>query len=215
MSEPNLIFIIGGSAGAKIATNIFKKTHPFHILYYVECFAEEIIINRLYPTVEKSLDHIKNINVDYFIATGDNTLRKKHYELIKNHTKKEPINCIHPSAVVESKRIGHGNLFCPNSVAHIDSSIGNCTIINTGSVVEHDCTIGDFTQISPNATLCGYVTVGENCFISAGSTIIPKIVIGDNSIVAAGSVVKEDVPPNVMVAGVPAKVKKTYNDGKI
>jgi len=208
MSEPKSIFIIGGSAGAKIATNIFKLTHPHHVLYYVECFADEIQINRLYSTVEKSLEHIKNANVDYFIATGDNNLRQKHYELIKGHTKKEPINCIHPTSVVEAKRFGHGNLVCPNAVIHVDSIIGDCTIINTGSVVEHDCRVGDFSQISPNATLCGYVQVGENCFISAGSTIIPKVLIGNNSTVAAGSVVREDVPPNVMVAGVPAKVKK-------
>lgn len=208
MSEPKSILIIGGSAGAKIATNIFKKTHPFHILYYVECFADEIQINRLYSKVEKSLDYIKKNNVEYFIATGDNSLRKKHYELIKDYTKKEPINCIHPSAIVEAKRLGHGNLVCPNAVVHVDASIGNCTIINTGSIVEHDCWVDNFTQISPNATLCGYVRIGENCFISAGCTIIPKIVVGDNSIVAAGSVVTEDVPPNVMVAGVPAKVKK-------
>jgi acetyltransferase EpsM len=202
------ILIVGGSSGAKIATNIFKMTHPHHVLYYAECFADEIQINRLYSTVEKSLDYLKKTNVDYFIATGDNILRKKHYELIKSYTKKEPINCIHPTAVVETKRFGHGNLVCPNAVIHIDSNIGNCTIINTGSVVEHDCWVGDFSQISPNATLCGYVQVGENCFISAGSTIIPKVLIGNNSTVAAGSVVREDVPPNVMVAGVPAKVKK-------
>jgi acetyltransferase EpsM len=208
MSEPKSILIVGGSAGAKIATNIFKLTHPHHVLYYIECFADEIQINRLYSTVEKSLDYLKKTNVDYFIATGDNILRKKHYELIKSYTKKEPINCIHPTAVVETKRFGHGNLVCPNAVIHIDSNIGNCTIINTGSVVEHDCWVGDFSQISPNATLCGYVQVGENCFISAGSTIIPKVLIGNNSTVAAGSVVREDVPPNVMVAGVPAKVKK-------
>jgi acetyltransferase EpsM len=137
-------------------------------------------------------------------------LRKKHYELIKEHTKKEPINCIHPTAVVESKRFGHGNLVCPNAVVHIDSHIGDCTIINTGSVVEHDCHVGDYSQISPNTTLCGYVHIGENCFISAGSTIIPKVTVGDNSIVAAGSVVITDVPPNVMVAGIPSKVKKVY-----
>jgi sugar O-acyltransferase (sialic acid O-acetyltransferase NeuD family) len=209
MSEPKSILIVGGSAGAKIATNIFKLTHPHHNLYYVECFADEIQINRLYPTVEKSLEHINVPNVDYFIATGDNDMRKKHYELIKNYTKKEPINCIHPTSVVETKRIGHGNLVCPNAVIHIDSIIGNCTIINTSSVVEHDCFIGNFSQISPNTTLCGYVKIGENCFISAGSTIIPKIEVGDNSIIAAGSVVINDVPPNVMVAGIPSKIKKT------
>ena len=208
MSEPKSILIVGGASGAKIATNIFKLTHPHHVIYYVECFADEIQINRLYSTVEKSLEYINKSNVDYFIATGDNLMRKKHYDQIKSYTKKEPINCIHPTAVVETKRFGHGNLVCPNAVIHIDSNIGNCTIINTGSVVEHDCWVGDFSQISPNATLCGYVQVGENCFISAGSTIIPKVLIGNNSTVAAGSVVREDVPPNVMVAGVPAKVKK-------
>lgn len=206
------ILIIGGAAGARIATNIFRKTHPYSLLYYVECFAEEIILNRLYSTVEKSLEHIKQTDVDYFIATGDNKLRRKHYELIKNYTGKEPINCIHPTATVEAKRIGFGNLICANAVVHIDSIVGNGTIINTSSVVEHDCVIEDFAQISPNATLCGYVVVGENSFISAGSTIIPKILIGSNSMVAAGAVVKENVPNDVMVAGVPSRIKKNYNE---
>lgn len=210
MSNPKSIIIVGGSAGAKIATNIFKITHPRHVLYYVECYADEIQTNRLYPTVEKSLKYLKSANVEYFIATGDNLLRKTHYELIKQYTKKEPINCIHPTAVVESKRFGHGNLVCPSAVVHIDSYVGDCTIINTGSVIEHDCHVGDYSQISPNATLCGYVHIGQNCVISAGSTLIPKVKVGDNSIVAAGSVVIDDVPPNVMVAGIPSKIKKVY-----
>ena len=204
------ILIVGGSSGAKIATNIFKMTHPHHVLYYAECFADEIQINRLYSTVEKSLEYIKKSNVDYFIATGDNLIRKKHYELIKSYTKKEPINCIHPSSIICTKKIGNGNLICPNSVIHVDAYIADCTIINTGSVVEHDCHIDSFSQISPNVTLCGYVKIGESSFISAGSTIIPKIKVGHNSTIAAGSVVIEDVPSNVMVAGVPSKIKKYY-----
>ena len=78
MSEPKSIIVVGGSAGAKIATNIFKMTHPRHVLYYVECYADEIQTNRLYSTVEKSLEHLKSPNVEYFIATGDNLLRKTH-----------------------------------------------------------------------------------------------------------------------------------------
>jgi acetyltransferase EpsM len=204
------ILIVGGSSGAKIATNIFKMTHPHHVLYYAECFADEIQINRLYSTVEKSLEYIKKSNVDYFIATGDNLIRKKHYELIKSYTKKEPINCTHPSAIISTKKIGNGNLICPNAVIHVDAYIGDCTIINTGSIVEHDCHIDSFSQISPNVTLCGYVKIGESSFISASSTIIPNIKVGNDSTVAAGSVVIEDVPSNVMVAGVPSKIKKYY-----
>jgi acetyltransferase EpsM len=202
------IFIIGGNAGAKIATNIFGITHPNHGLCYVECFCNEITTNRLFRTVEESLDTLKDENIEYFIATGDNELRKKHYELIKNYTNKEPINCIHPTALIETSKIGYGNLICPNAVVHIDASIHNCTIINTGSIIEHDCNVGSFSQISPNTTLCGYVNIGEGSFIGASSTLIPKISVGNNSIVAAGSVVTKDVQSHTMVAGVPSKIKK-------
>ncbi len=211
MSEPKSIFIIGGSAGAKIATNIFNLTHPHHVLYYVECFSDDITHNKIYPTIDKALEHLSLPNIDYFIATGDNKMRQDHYEMIKSYTGKEPLNCIHPSSIISAKRIGNGNLICPNSVIHVDAYIGDCTIINTGSIVEHDCFVDDFTQISPNATLCGYVKIGKRSFISAGSTIIPKIKIGDDSTVAAGSVVIVDVPSNVMVAGIPSKIKKNYN----
>ena len=41
-----------------------------------------------------------------------------------------------------------------------------------------------------------------------GAIIIDHINVGKNSIVAAGAVVTKDVPENVLVAGVPARVIK-------
>lgn len=46
----------------------------------------------------------------------------------------------------------------------------------------------------------------SGCVIGANSTILPGITVGRESFVAAGSVVTKDVPPNSLVAGVPAKV---------
>jgi acetyltransferase-like isoleucine patch superfamily enzyme len=37
---------------------------------------------------------------------------------------------------------------------------------------------------------------------------LPKVSIGSNVIVGAGSVVTKDVPDNVMVVGIPAKIVK-------
>ena len=44
--------------------------------------------------------------------------------------------------------------------------------------------------------------------IGSSSTIMCGVTIGENSIVGAGAVVTKDVPPNTIVAGVPAKVIK-------
>lgn len=52
------------------------------------------------------------------------------------------------------------------------------------------------------------VTIGKDVWVGANSTILPGVTIGDYSVVAAGSVVTKDVPSGVLVAGVPAEVKK-------
>lgn len=50
------------------------------------------------------------------------------------------------------------------------------------------------------------VTIGDNVWIGGGAIILPGVTIGDNSVIGAGSIVNKSIPPNVMVAGNPAKV---------
>ena len=50
--------------------------------------------------------------------------------------------------------------------------------------------------------------VKKGASIGSSSTIMCGITIGENSIIGAGSVVTKNVPPNSIVAGVPAKVIK-------
>ena len=49
-------------------------------------------------------------------------------------------------------------------------------------------------------------------WVGARSVILPGVKIGNNVVIAAGSVVTKDVPENVMVAGVPAVVKKSLEE---
>ena len=58
----------------------------------------------------------------------------------------------------------------------------------------------------------GKIKIGNNCFIGARSILMPEISIGDNVIVGAGSIVTKDIPPDSVVAGVPAKVIKTIDE---
>jgi acetyltransferase-like isoleucine patch superfamily enzyme len=52
------------------------------------------------------------------------------------------------------------------------------------------------------------VLIGPNVWVCAGAMILKGVTIGANSVVAAGSVVTDDVPPNVVVAGNPARIVK-------
>ena len=56
------------------------------------------------------------------------------------------------------------------------------------------------------------IIIKKNCWICSSATIIGGVTVGENSIVAAGAVVTKDVPPNSIVAGVPAKVVRTIDE---
>lgn len=58
----------------------------------------------------------------------------------------------------------------------------------------------------------GPVKIGNNVFIGFNVTITCNVEIGDNCIVGTGSVVTKNVPPNSVVAGVPAKVICTLDE---
>ena len=52
------------------------------------------------------------------------------------------------------------------------------------------------------------VKIGNKVWVGAHATILAGVTIGDNAVVAAGAVVTKNVPPNTVVAGVPARVIK-------
>lgn len=52
------------------------------------------------------------------------------------------------------------------------------------------------------------VTIGNDVWIGGHCTICPGITIGNGVVVAAGAVVTKDIPDNVLVGGVPAKIIK-------
>lgn len=50
------------------------------------------------------------------------------------------------------------------------------------------------------------VTIGDGAFIGLGATIMPGVTIGERAIIGACSLVRNDVPADTTVAGVPARV---------
>jgi serine O-acetyltransferase len=84
----------------------------------------------------------------------------------------------------------------------------------TGFVVGETALVGDNCSFLHAVTLGGsgketgnrHPKIGDNVLVGAGAKILGNIKVGSCSRVAAGSVVLSEVPPNVTVAGVPAKI---------
>ena len=79
-----------------------------------------------------------------------------------------------------------------------------------------DATIGERTNIGAGTVTCNYdgknkheTVIEDDVKIGSDTMLVAPVRVGARSVTGAGSVVTKDVPPDSLVAGVPAKVKKT------
>lgn len=93
--------------------------------------------------------------------------------------------------------------------------IGNhCTVTAGVSFLTHDGGAWVFRDEVPDLNVFGKIEIKDNCFIGINSIILPSVTIGPNAVVGAGAVVTKDVPPDSVVAGVPARVICTLQEYK-
>lgn len=144
-------------------------------------------------------------NSDFFVAIGDNNIRKKIQNKLEDN-KCNIISLIHPQAVIGSNvSIGKGVVIMAGVVINVGARIGNGTILNTCCSVDHDCIIDDFCHISVGSHIAGNVAVGKGSFVCAGATVINNIKICDECVIGAGAVVIKNIDNSGTYVGVPAR----------
>jgi sugar O-acyltransferase (sialic acid O-acetyltransferase NeuD family) len=141
-----------------------------------------------------------------FIALDDNKLRKTVVRILQEERHVQPVNAVHPSAVLaSSSSIGYGNFVDAGAVVGAGAEVGSHCIIQAKAVVGVETRIGDYVQIGSGSIINPGVEIEEEAFIGSGVTIISGITVGKGARVGAGSTVIGPVKAGETVFGNPAQ----------
>ncbi len=116
---------------------------------------------------------------------------------------------VHPSSHVEkSALLEPGSIVLVDCTIDMHAHVGENVLLSSRCFVSHHVKIGPHSFCGPAVNLAGRAEVGECCFLGIGTTCVDGVRLGTNVQTAAGSVVIKDAPDHVLIAGVPAVVKK-------
>ena len=147
----------------------------------------------------------------------DCAIRTRFYEITMGENCKGEFYCLQNTFLNFPNRIHIGrNVFLNrnvNIVARTDIYIGDNVMIGPNVVINSGSHIYDDVNrlIRDQGHKKSPITIENNVFIGGNAFILPGVHIGSGSVVAAGAVVTKNVPPKVVVAGVPAKIIKTLH----
>lgn len=211
----NLI-ILGGSGIGMIACSVANDLGIYNVLGFLNDVVPVGTLIGKYnkiPVIGTTLDvdhYLTDENNVFFIAYVGMQNEEEVYNKIDSL--KIPSNryatLIHPSAIVPKGfcKIGNGVLMSPLSQLSPDTTVEDNCILLPNSFLGHDSTMRRFAHIASNAVIGGNVDVGRAVHVGTNATIREKIKIGDFSLIGSGAVVLNDVAPNTIVVGNPAKL---------
>ncbi len=135
-------------------------------------------------------------------------------------------------AILAAHKLHNGHKFTPEITIGNNCDFGDYTHITCINkiLIGNNLLTGRFVLISdnshgkaaledmkesPNERILhskGPIIIGDNVWIGDKASILSNVKIGDGAIIGANSVVTKDVPPYSVVAGIPAKIIRQFNN---
>jgi len=204
------IVLLGVGGHAKVVWDALSRMREENAIQVVAVLDDDARLwgkHFMNLTVQGAIHEIALVQAEAaVIAIGDNSARRRVYETVKA-LGIPLLNVIHPSAVIAADvQLGDGIVVFANVVVNIGARVGDNVILNTACTVDHDCVIGAHAHIAPGVHLAGGVSIGEGTLMGIASSAIPLVEIGKWVTVGAGSVVVRNIPDNVTIASIPARI---------
>ena len=164
------------------------------------------------PIIEANKDNIADLVIE-------NDCRNSAIPLLDM---KDVTARIEPGAIIrEQVEIGANAVVMMGAILNIGAVVGEGSMIDMGAVLGGRATVGKNCHIGAGAVLAGViepasatpVVIEDGVLIGANAVVIEGVRVGAGAVVAAGAVVVEDVPPNMVAAGCPARIIKEKDSG--
>jgi len=209
------MLIIGAKGFAKDILEIMRQNNELDQLFFYDDLnsdTEDKLFGEfpILKSMEEAEAYFSNIDNRFSIGIGNPHLR---YEMYHQFT---AIGGVLQATISPKIDVGHYQVSIGKgcnilSGVKISNSveIGMGTMIYYNSIINHDVVIGKFVEISPGAIILGHCKIGSFTHIGSGAIVLPGVTVGNYVEIAAGAVVINDTPDHVLIAGVPAIVKKT------
>ncbi|MEL9989840.1 MAG: DapH/DapD/GlmU-related protein [Thermoproteus sp.] len=177
-------------------------------------FVDAVVIG--YPTRAKILGDFKALDeISEGAKIGERAILRRGSIIYEKTVLGSGVELGHNVLIREETVIGDGVRIGTGSIIEKGVKIGrnawiqSMVYIPNGTIVEDDVFIGPNAVITndkyPPSKRLDPVVIRRGAVIGANSTLVAGVEIGEGAVVAAGAVVTRDVPPGVVVAGVPAR----------